>query len=115
VISGTVSGSAITGTLTGTNPETINVTGTLATSGGTASGTYQAMSATGACATASGDMGTWTGTRTPVPTGPYSGMVRAADRLPVQVTLNLNADSGHRGPRHQRLFHDVFALFNGST
>jgi hypothetical protein len=94
-ISGTVSGSNITGTITESSPETINVTGTLASSGNTASGTYQVMSATGACATASGDMGTWTGTRTAVPTGPYSGMVRAADRLPVQVTLNLNGDSGH--------------------
>jgi len=94
-ISGTVSGSAITGTLTETNPETINVTGTLATSGSTASGTYQVMSATGVCAAASGDTGTWSGMRTAVPTGPYSGRLQVAGRLPVQVTLNLNGDSGH--------------------
>lgn len=94
-ISGTMSGSALTGTITESSPETINVMGTLATSGSTASGTYQVMSATGACASASGDTGTWTGTRTAVPTGPYSGMVRSADRLPVQVNLNLSGDAGH--------------------
>ena len=94
-ISGTVSGSALTGAITESSPETINVTGNLATSGSTASGTYQVMSATGACAAASGDMGTWTGTRTAVPTGPYSAMVRSADRLPVQVALNLNGDASN--------------------
>src|SRR6266481_2492777 len=87
--SSTVSGSAITGTLTETSPETISVMGTLASTGNSASGTYQVMSATGACAAASGDTGTWSGTRTAVPIGPYSAMVRSADRLPVQVTLNL--------------------------
>jgi hypothetical protein len=95
MISGTVSGSAITGTITETSPETINVMGSLDTSGNTASGTYQVMSATGACAAASGDTGTWSGTRTAVPIGPYSGMVRTADRLPVQVNLNLNGDASH--------------------
>jgi hypothetical protein len=92
MISGNVSGSNITGTLTESSPETINVMGTLDTSGNTASGTYQVMSATGACAAASGDTGTWTGMRTAVPTGPYSAMVRSANRLPVQVMLNLNGD-----------------------
>jgi len=95
MISGTVSGSAITGSLTETSPETINVTGTLATSGNTASGTYQVMSATGACAAASGDTGTWSGSRTAVPIGPYTAMVRSAARLPVQVTLNLNGDASN--------------------
>src|SRR6266478_3991941 len=93
MISGTVTGSAITGTLTETSPETINVTGSLATSGNTASGTYQVMSATGACAAASGDTGTWSGTRTAVPIGPYSAMVRSADRMPVHVILNLGGDA----------------------
>jgi len=93
-ISGTVSGSAITGTLTETNPETINVTGTLATDGSTASGAYQVTSATGACAAASGDTGTWSGMRTAVPIGPYSGMVRTGNRLPVHIILNLNGDPG---------------------
>jgi hypothetical protein len=95
MLSGTVSGSAITGTLTEATPETITVTGTLDTSGSTASGTYQVMSATGACAAASGQSGTWSGTRTAVPVGPYSAMVRSANRLPVQVTLNLNGDAGN--------------------
>ncbi|HWY08304.1 MAG TPA: hypothetical protein VNY24_15695 [Candidatus Acidoferrales bacterium] len=90
-----MSGSAITGSLTETSPETINVTGTLATSGNTASGTYQVMSATGACAAASGDTGTWSGSRTAVPIGPYTAMVRSAARLPVQVTLNLNGDASN--------------------
>jgi len=92
MITGTVSGSAIAGTLTEANPETISVMGTLASTGHTASGTYQVMSATGACATASGDTGTWTGTRTATPIGPYSAMVRTADRLPVNVILNLNGE-----------------------
>jgi hypothetical protein len=95
MISGTLSGSAITGTLTETNPETIAVTGTLDTSGSTATGNYQVMSATGACAAASGGRGTWSGTRTAVPIGPYSAMVRTANRLPVQVTLNLNGDASN--------------------
>lgn len=93
-ISGTMSGSAISGTLTESSPETISVMGTLASSGGTASGTYQVMSATGACAAASGDTGTWSGSRTAVPTGPYSAMVRSADRMPVRVILNLSGNPG---------------------
>ena len=91
-ITGTVSGSTITGTLTEASPETISVMGTLASNGNTASGTYQVMSATGACAGASGDTGTWTGTRTSTPIGPYSAMVITADRMPVHVILNLNGD-----------------------
>ncbi|HEY2124905.1 MAG TPA: hypothetical protein VGG94_05530 [Chthoniobacterales bacterium] len=91
-ISGTMSGSAITGTLTEASPETINIMGTLASTGNTASGTYQVMSATDACAAASDDTGTWSGTRTAVPIGPYSAMVRSADRLPVHVILNLDGD-----------------------
>jgi len=93
MLSGTLNGYALTGTITEASPETINVTGTVATGGGTASGTYQVMSATGACAAASGDTGTWSGTRTSVPVGPYGGMMRSADRLPVQVNLNLK-DAG---------------------
>jgi hypothetical protein len=69
--------------------------GILASTGNTASGAYQVMSATGACATATGDTGTWSGTRTAVPIGPYSAMVRSADRLPVQVILNLNRDASN--------------------
>src|ERR1700752_4637217 len=65
MLSGTVSGSVITGTLTETNPETITVMGSLDTSGSTASGTYQVMSATGACASASGGSGTWSGSPPP--------------------------------------------------
>jgi len=95
MLTGTVSGSAITGTLTETNPETITVMGSLDTSGSTASGTYQVMSATGACAAATGGSGTWSGSRTAVPVGPYSAMVRTANRLPVQVTLNLNGDASN--------------------
>ena len=94
MISGTVTGSAITGSLTESSPEMISVTGNLASAGNTASGTYQVMSATGACAAASGDTGTWTGNRTAVPIGPYSAMVRTADRLPMQVILNLDGEPG---------------------
>ena len=89
-LSGTVAGSAITGTLTEASPETLSVTGTLASNGNTASGTYQVMTATDACAAASGDTGTWHGTRTAVPVGRYSAMVRTADRMPMQVNLNLD-------------------------
>ena len=94
MISGTVTGSAITGTLTEASPETISVMGNLASNGNSATGTYQVMSATAACATASGDTGTWTGRRTAVPIGPYSAMVRTADRLPMQVILNLDGEPG---------------------
>jgi hypothetical protein len=89
-LSGTISGTSITGTLTEANPETISITGTVAGNYGSASGTYQVMSATGICVAAMGDSGTWTGTHTTnVSGGPYAGMVRPADRMPVQLTLNL--------------------------
>jgi len=91
-LSGTVTGSAITGTLTEANPETISVTGTISGTGHSASGTYQVMSATGACAAASTDTGTWSGTRTAVPIGPYSAMVRTAESP---------ADAGHPQSRRR--------------
>jgi hypothetical protein len=94
-LNGTMSGSAITGTLTEANPETLSVMGTLASNGNSASGTYQVMTATGACAAASGDTGTWSGTRTAVPIGPYSAMLRTADRLPMHVILNLDGSPTH--------------------
>jgi hypothetical protein len=110
-LSGTISGSAITGTITEASPETISVTGNLASNGNTASGTYQVTSATGACAAASGDTGTWTGTRTAVPIGPYSAMVRTADRLPVNVVLNLNGNpsqlSGAANFTNSACFHSM--------
>ncbi len=86
-ISGTISGYALTGTLTETSPETIS------TNYNSVSGTYQVMSATDICAGASGDTGTWSGTRTAVPGGgPYIGMVQPADRMPVQLALTLKND-----------------------
>lgn len=94
MISGTLSGYAFTGTITESSPETISVTGTVATNYSSASGTYQVMSATGVCAAASGDSGTWTGTRASVSGTPYIGMVRPADRMPVQLTLHLKGDAG---------------------
>lgn len=93
-LSGTISGTSVTGTLTEGNPETISITGNVATNYGSANGTYQVMSATGICAAASGDSGTWTGTHTTNVSGnPYTGMVRPADRMPVQLTLNLKEDT----------------------
>jgi hypothetical protein len=95
-ISGTISGNSFTGTLTETNTETISFTGTTTSSYGSANGTYQVMSETG-CAAASGDSGTWTGTHTTVSGGGgggYGGIVRPADRMPVQLTLNLKEDAG---------------------
>jgi hypothetical protein len=50
------------------------------------------MSATGICAAANGDSGTWTGTHTTASGGRYGGMVRPADRIPVQLVLNLTSD-----------------------
>ena len=90
-LSGTISGTSITGAITETSPETINVTGTVSANYGSASGTYQVMATTGSvCAAFAGDSGTWTGTHTTnVSGGPYAGMVRPADRMPVQLTLNL--------------------------
>ena len=89
-LSGTISGTSITGTLTEANPETVSITGSIASNYGSANGTYQVMSATGMCAAFAGDSGTWTGTHTTnVSGGPYAGMVRPADRMPVQLTLNL--------------------------
>jgi hypothetical protein len=92
-ISGTISGLSLTGTLTETSPETISVTGTVATSYNSANGTYQVMAASGACAAASGDSGTWTGTRTSV-SGYFIGPIQSADRLPMQLALHLKSDGG---------------------
>jgi hypothetical protein len=94
MISGTLSGYGLTATLTETSPETISITGTVATNYNSASGTYQVMSATGACAAASGDSGTWTGTR--MSSGVYGGMLMSADRLPVQLTLDLKSDGSQQ-------------------
>src|SRR5215472_16843889 len=74
--SGTLSGYALTGTLTATNLETISVMGTVATDYNSASGTYQVMSVMGGCAAASGDSGTWTAKR--VGSGIYGGMLVSA-------------------------------------
>ena len=93
-LSGTISGTSITGTITETSPETISITGTIAANYGSANGTYQVMSATGACLAAMGDSGTWTGTHTTNVSGnPYTGMVRPTDRMPVQLTLTLKEDT----------------------
>ena len=94
-ISGTLSGLSLTGTLTGTNL-TISVTGTLVSSYNSASGSYQVMMATGACAAVSGDSGTWTGTRTigSGVGGYFIGPMQTADRLPMQLALNLKDEAG---------------------
>jgi hypothetical protein len=90
-ISGMLSTYALTGTLTETSPETLSITGNVAANYNSASGTYQATSATGACSAFSGDSGTWTGTR--MSSGVYGGMMMSAARLPVQVTLDLKSDA----------------------
>ena len=92
-ISGTLSGYALTGKLTETSPETISVTGTVASTYNSANGTYQVMTASGICATASGDSGTWTGTRMSAG-GYYIGPMQSADRLPMQLALNLMDEAG---------------------
>jgi len=93
-ISGALSGYTLTGTLTESSPETISITGTVSTNYNSASGTYQVMSATGACSAASGDSGTWTGTR--MSSGIYGGMLMSAERLPVQLTLDLKSDGSQQ-------------------
>jgi hypothetical protein len=93
-LSGTISGYSFTGTLTEANPETISVTGTVASNYGTANGTYQVTAASGACAAAMGSSGTWGGTQVSGSSGPYIGIIRSADRIPVQVALNLKSDAG---------------------
>jgi hypothetical protein len=94
MISGTISGLSLSGTLTESNPETISVTGTVSSDYSSANGTYQVMSATGACAAASGDSGTWAGTHTTASGGVYRGTMQPADRIPVQLALNLKEDAG---------------------
>ncbi len=91
-ISGTLSGLSLTGTVTGTNL-TISVTGTVVSSYNSAGGSYQVMMASGACAAANGDSGTWTGTRTSV-SGYFIGPMQSADRLPMQLALDLKSDGG---------------------
>ena len=93
-LSATLNGLALTGTITETNPETISITGTVASGYNTSSGTYQVTSATGACATAMGDSGTWSGTRTSSPSGGYGGVILPADRLPVGIAVTLSNDAG---------------------
>jgi len=94
-ISGTLSGLSLAGTLTGTNL-TISVTGTVVSSYNSAGGSYQVMMASGVCASVSGDSGTWTGTRTigSGVSGYFIGPMQAADRLPMQLALNLKSDGG---------------------
>ena len=94
MFSGTISSYGLTGTLTETSPETISITGTVATNYNSASGTYQVMPTTGTCSAFSGDTGTWTGTR--VSSGIYGGMLMSADRLPVQLTLDLKNDGSQQ-------------------
>ena len=92
-ISGTLSGYSLTGTLTEATLKTISITGTVATSYNSASGMYQVTSATGSCAAAMGDSGTWTATRTST-SGYYIGSMQSADRIPVQIGIILMDDAG---------------------
>ena len=95
-MSGTLSGLSITnGTLTGAIL-TINVTGSTVSNYNSASGSYQVMMASGACAALVGDSGAWTGSRT-VGSGVggyFVGPMQAANRLPMQLALNLKSDGG---------------------
>ena len=96
--SGMLSGYTLTGTITAANLETLSVTGTVTTNYNSVTmGSYQVMPGTamGACMSASGDMGTWTGTRI-TSGGPYVGMLMSADRIPAQLTLSLTSDSSQQ-------------------
>jgi hypothetical protein len=85
---------SLNATLMATN-ETIMVTGTVASDGNSGNGTYQITSASGACAAALNDMGTWTATRTfaAMPAG-FAGSIQSADRLPISVRLDLSGQTG---------------------
>jgi hypothetical protein len=86
----TLSGTSITATLS-ENGQAVNLTGTVASSGSSASGTY--TSATGGCTNA--DAGTWTATRTSTSaSGSFIGLIKPADRNPVGVALVLTENNG---------------------
>jgi hypothetical protein len=87
-ISGTVSGTNITATLT-ENGQAVDLTGTVAPSGQSASGTYTA--APGGCT--NGDSGTWSGSDPPV-SGSFVGALNPVDRLPVRLVLDLKDADG---------------------
>lgn len=83
--SATLSGTSITAVLS-ENGQAVNLTGTVATSGGSASGSY--TSASGGCTNS--DTGTWTATRTSTSaSGSFVGSVKPADRNPVGISLVL--------------------------
>ena len=87
-ISGTISGIALSAVLT-ENGQAVNLTGTVASSGMSGSGTY--TSAAGGCT--NGDSGAWSG-NDPSISGSFLGALRPADRLPVGVSLRLKEVGG---------------------
>ena len=87
--SGSLSVYALGFTLTQTG-EAITLSGSVATDSSSANGTYQVTSATGACASAIGDSGTWSGTRTATAvSATFVGSIQPADRMPVGVNLRV--------------------------
>jgi hypothetical protein len=88
-INGTVSGNTISATLT-EGGQAVSLTGTVASNGKSASGTY--TSPTGGCT--NGDSGTWSGSD-PSISGLFVGTINPADRIPIRVSLNLKADEGN--------------------
>jgi hypothetical protein len=89
--SATLSGTSITAVLS-ENDQAVNLTGTVATSGSSASGNY--TSASGGCTNS--DAGTWTATRTSTSaSGSFVGTIRPADRNPVGISLMLTQDGGN--------------------
>ena len=87
--SGSVSVYALSFTLTQTG-EMISLSGSVATDSSSANGSYQVTSATGACASAIGDSGTWSGTRTTAAaSAAFVGSIQPPDRMPVGVTIRI--------------------------
>jgi hypothetical protein len=86
----TLSGTSITAVLS-ENGQAVNLTGTVATSGSSASGNY--TSAAGGCT--NGDTGTWTATRTSTSaSGSFVGSIKPADRNAVGVSIVLAENNG---------------------
>jgi hypothetical protein len=85
-----LSGTSITATLS-EKEQAVNLTGTVAKSGSSASGNY--TSASGGCTNS--DAGTWTATRTSTSaSGSFVGSIKPVDRNAVGVTLVLAENSG---------------------
>jgi hypothetical protein len=86
-ISGRISGASFDATVS-ENSQAVNLTGTIASNGNSASGNF--TSTAGGCT--DGDAGTWVGTMTSPASGSFVGTLMPADRMPVGASLALSQD-----------------------